>query len=169
MLRDFPGVHRWEETDDVLQNAQLRLNRALGAAQPPTVAELFRLAAAQVRRELIDLARHYSAACGLGANLASPEQSTAEGFEGFETLSSGTGHTHIYSSGSTKSVSSITRLLRLRLLRAWVRRPLRARLPARRDSCCCQPSIIRGRFNSIPLLSALRRTATHPSVLPVPR
>jgi DNA-directed RNA polymerase specialized sigma24 family protein len=30
MLRDFPGVHRWEETDDVLQNAVVRLCRALG-------------------------------------------------------------------------------------------------------------------------------------------
>jgi RNA polymerase sigma factor (sigma-70 family) len=72
MLRDFPGVHRWEETDDVLQNALLRLYRALDEVRPPTVADLFRLAAAQVRRELIDLARHYSGACGLGANLVSP-------------------------------------------------------------------------------------------------
>ena len=33
MLRDFPGVHRWEETDDVLQNAVLRLCRALEEVQ----------------------------------------------------------------------------------------------------------------------------------------
>ena len=25
MLKDYPGVHRWEETDDILQNATLRL------------------------------------------------------------------------------------------------------------------------------------------------
>jgi DNA-directed RNA polymerase specialized sigma24 family protein len=30
MLRDFPDVHRWEETDDVLQNAVVRLCRVLG-------------------------------------------------------------------------------------------------------------------------------------------
>jgi RNA polymerase sigma factor (sigma-70 family) len=71
MLRDFPGVHRWEQTDDVLQNAALRLHRALGEIQPPTVADFFRLAAAQVRRELIDLARRYSGAEGLGAHHAS--------------------------------------------------------------------------------------------------
>jgi RNA polymerase sigma-70 factor (ECF subfamily) len=46
MLRDFPRVHRWEQTDDVLQNAVLRLGRALGEVQPATVAEFFRLAAA---------------------------------------------------------------------------------------------------------------------------
>jgi DNA-directed RNA polymerase specialized sigma24 family protein len=34
MLRDFPGVHRWEETDDVLQNAVVRLCRALGGRLP---------------------------------------------------------------------------------------------------------------------------------------
>jgi RNA polymerase sigma-70 factor (ECF subfamily) len=70
MFHDFPGVHRWEETDDVLQNAVLRLCRALGEVQPPTVADFFRLAAAQIRRELLDLARRYSGAGGLGANLA---------------------------------------------------------------------------------------------------
>jgi RNA polymerase sigma factor (sigma-70 family) len=71
MLRDFPGVHRWEETDDVLQNASLRLCRALAEVQPLTVADFFRLAAAQIRRELIDLARRYSGTEGLGANHAS--------------------------------------------------------------------------------------------------
>ena len=33
MLGDFPGVHRWEETDDVLQNAVVRLCRVLGVAE----------------------------------------------------------------------------------------------------------------------------------------
>jgi RNA polymerase sigma factor (sigma-70 family) len=71
MLQDFPGVHRWEQTDDVLQNATLRLCRALGEVQLVTVADFFRLAAAQIRRELIDLARRYSGTHGLGANHAS--------------------------------------------------------------------------------------------------
>jgi RNA polymerase sigma factor (sigma-70 family) len=74
MLRDFPGVHRCEQTDDVLQNAALRLCRALGEVQPPTVADFFRLAAAQIRRELLDLARHYSGAHGLGANRTGPDR-----------------------------------------------------------------------------------------------
>jgi RNA polymerase sigma-70 factor (ECF subfamily) len=59
MLRNSPAVARWEQTDDVLQNALLRLNRALDSVVPPTAADFFRLAAAQIRRELIDLARHY--------------------------------------------------------------------------------------------------------------
>jgi RNA polymerase sigma-70 factor (ECF subfamily) len=72
MLRDFPGVHRWEQTDDVLQNAVLRLCRAFGEVQPASVADFFRLAATQVRRELLDLARRYSGAhrggvAGLGS------------------------------------------------------------------------------------------------------
>ncbi len=64
MLRDFPGVKRWEETDDVFQNAALRLCRALEEVQPPTAADFFRLAALQIRRELLDLARRYSGALG---------------------------------------------------------------------------------------------------------
>ena len=71
MLRDFPGVHRWEQTDDVYQNASLRLCRALGEVPLVTVADFFHLAAAQIRRELIDLARRYSGPNGLGANHAS--------------------------------------------------------------------------------------------------
>jgi RNA polymerase sigma factor (sigma-70 family) len=70
MLRDFPGVRRWEQTDDVLQNAALRLCRALGEVQPTTVADFFRLAAAQIRRELLDLARRYSGTQGMGAHHA---------------------------------------------------------------------------------------------------
>jgi RNA polymerase sigma-70 factor (ECF subfamily) len=60
MLKDFPGVGRWEQTDDVLQNALIRLDRALKMVVPPTARDFFRLAAAQIRRELIDLARRYS-------------------------------------------------------------------------------------------------------------
>src|SRR3954454_19760024 len=71
MLKDYPGVGRWEQTDDVLQNVLLRLDPALQAVIPPTAHDFFRLAAAQIRRELIDLARHYHGPEGLGANHAS--------------------------------------------------------------------------------------------------
>ena len=71
MLKGFTGVGRWEQTDDVLQNALLRLDRALTSVAPPTALDFFRLAAAQIRRELIDLARHYYGPQGLGANHAS--------------------------------------------------------------------------------------------------
>jgi RNA polymerase sigma-70 factor (ECF subfamily) len=76
MLGAFPGVHRWAETDDVLQNALVRLLRALEAVHPTSAREFLGLAAEQVRRELIDLARHYYGPEGLGANHGSrpPEQ-----------------------------------------------------------------------------------------------
>ena len=71
MLRDYPGVARWEETGDVYQNAMLRLCRALQDVAVPTVRDFYRLAALQIRRELIDLARHYYGPQGAGAHHAS--------------------------------------------------------------------------------------------------
>jgi RNA polymerase sigma-70 factor (ECF subfamily) len=68
MLRDFPGVARWEGTDDVLQNATLRLCRALKGATPESPRSFFNLAAVQIRRELIDLARHHYGPHGMGAH-----------------------------------------------------------------------------------------------------
>ena len=47
MLRDYPGVRRWEETDDIRQGASLRLYRALAEVKPPTPRDFFRLAALQ--------------------------------------------------------------------------------------------------------------------------
>jgi RNA polymerase sigma-70 factor (ECF subfamily) len=68
MLRRFPGVRRWEQTGDVLQNALLRLLRALRQVQPASVRDFFGLAAEQVRREVLDLARHYYGPHGPGAH-----------------------------------------------------------------------------------------------------
>jgi RNA polymerase sigma-70 factor (ECF subfamily) len=68
MLKGYPGVARWEQPDDVLQNALIRLDRALKAVTPATARDFFRLGAAQVRRELIDLARHYYGPRGPGAH-----------------------------------------------------------------------------------------------------
>ncbi|MEM1061296.1 MAG: sigma-70 family RNA polymerase sigma factor [Planctomycetota bacterium] len=66
--RDFPAVSRWEQTDDVFQNASLRLYRALGQVEIEDARHFFRLAATQVRRELIDMARKYQGPQGSGAN-----------------------------------------------------------------------------------------------------
>ena len=68
MLHSFPDVARWVETEDVLQNAMIRLLRALESVQPESTRQFFGLAAEQMRRELIDLARHYYGPEGLGAN-----------------------------------------------------------------------------------------------------
>jgi RNA polymerase sigma-70 factor (ECF subfamily) len=71
MLRRFPGVHRWTETGDVLQNATLRLLRALREVRPANTREFFSLAAEHMRRELLDLSRHFYGPQGLGAHHAS--------------------------------------------------------------------------------------------------
>ncbi len=71
MLRDFPGVRRWEQTDDVFQNAVLRLCRSLEHVVPDSTAGLMRLAARDIRCALIDLARHYGGPEGRGAHHAS--------------------------------------------------------------------------------------------------
>lgn len=59
MLRRYPVVRRWAETNDVLQNALLRLLRSLREIRPTNTREFFGLAALQVRRELLDLVRHF--------------------------------------------------------------------------------------------------------------
>lgn len=68
MLRGFPGVGRWEDTADVLQNALVRLDRALRAVAPGSTREFMGLAAEMLRRELLDLARHYGGRYGHGRN-----------------------------------------------------------------------------------------------------
>jgi RNA polymerase sigma factor (sigma-70 family) len=57
MLRRFPGVQQWEDTSDTLQKALVRLDRALGEVHPTAPRDFLRLAATQIRRELIDLSR----------------------------------------------------------------------------------------------------------------
>jgi RNA polymerase sigma-70 factor (ECF subfamily) len=71
MLKSYPGVHRWAQTDDVLQSALMRLLRALDQVQPASMREFFALTAEQIRRELIDLARHFYGPQGPGAKHAS--------------------------------------------------------------------------------------------------
>jgi RNA polymerase sigma factor (sigma-70 family) len=68
MLRGFPRLRRWEQTDDVLQNAMLRLHHSLSKIRPRSVSEYLGLAATQIRRSLIDLARHHFRAKGDAAH-----------------------------------------------------------------------------------------------------
>ena len=68
MLGRFPDLGRWETTDDVLQNAMIRLHRCLSQVQPESPRHYYNLAATQVRRELIDLTKHHFGPGGLGAN-----------------------------------------------------------------------------------------------------
>jgi RNA polymerase sigma-70 factor (ECF subfamily) len=68
MLRRYPKVHRWEETDDVFVEAVMRLHRALETVQPESPRHFYNLAAIQIRRVLIDLSRRYYGSEGLGSH-----------------------------------------------------------------------------------------------------
>jgi RNA polymerase sigma-70 factor (ECF subfamily) len=71
LLIGYPSVRRWCETGDVLQNASVRLLRSLEQISPADPRQFFGLAAEQIRRELIDLARHFNGPHGVGKNHAS--------------------------------------------------------------------------------------------------
>lgn len=71
MLRGFPNVRRWADTADVFQNAAMRLLRALEQVEVADTRGLFNLATTTIRRELLDLARHFGGPEGVGANHAS--------------------------------------------------------------------------------------------------
>lgn len=70
MLRDYARLRRWEQTDDVVQNALVRLLRALETVTPATLRDFYKLATLQIRRELIDLVRHHFGPQGPGAKHA---------------------------------------------------------------------------------------------------
>ena len=59
MFRHETSLRRWEQTDDVFQVVSLRLYNSLSHLRPKSVAEFFGLATLQIRRSLIDLARHH--------------------------------------------------------------------------------------------------------------
>jgi RNA polymerase sigma-70 factor (ECF subfamily) len=59
MLRGYPTVHAWTETADVLQGSLLRLLNTLRQVEPESTRHFFNLAAVNIRRELLDLARRF--------------------------------------------------------------------------------------------------------------
>jgi RNA polymerase sigma-70 factor (ECF subfamily) len=68
LLGKFAKVRRWDNTDDVAQNAALRLYRALGETVPDSPRGLMGLMAVQIERELIDLARKHAGPMSYAAN-----------------------------------------------------------------------------------------------------
>lgn len=64
MLRRFPNVRRWAESDDVFQGASMRMCRCLEKLQINSTKDFYRLATQQMRRELLDLARHFASSKG---------------------------------------------------------------------------------------------------------
>lgn len=59
MLGKYPNLRRWEQTDDVFQNAAIRLRRSLKKVNPDFPRNFFGLATVDIRRTLIDLCRHH--------------------------------------------------------------------------------------------------------------
>lgn len=65
-------LRRWEQSDDVLQNVQVRLLRCFDQVSISSAREYLALAATNMRRELIDLARHHFRESGSAHNHATP-------------------------------------------------------------------------------------------------
>lgn len=90
LKRSFPQVGRWEQTEDVFQNSSLRLYQAMADVEIVDALHFYRLAALQIRRELIDLSRRYDGPHGLGRHhittraTANDDQSRPPSFEATE-------------------------------------------------------------------------------------
>jgi RNA polymerase sigma factor (sigma-70 family) len=65
LLRDFPRLRRSVDTLDVFQGAITRLLCSLRTVRLTSMRDFFNLAATQIRRELLDLVRHFH--CRVGA------------------------------------------------------------------------------------------------------
>jgi RNA polymerase sigma-70 factor (ECF subfamily) len=78
-LKHFARLARWQESDDVTQEAALKLWGALKDLSPRTVDEFWVIAGEQVRRVLLDLIRHdfgpqrIAAHTEVGLGAAAPE------------------------------------------------------------------------------------------------
>jgi RNA polymerase sigma-70 factor (ECF subfamily) len=79
MLRRYERIRRWEQTDDVVQNVSMRLYRTLESVTPESTRDFFRLASLNIRRELLDLAKHYYGPQGLGTLYASTPDGSTQG------------------------------------------------------------------------------------------
>ena len=72
LMARYPRLRRWEQSDDVLANVHVRLLRCFDRVAVVSACHFLSLAATNMRRELIDLCRHYYGDEGLGTNHATP-------------------------------------------------------------------------------------------------
>jgi RNA polymerase sigma factor (sigma-70 family) len=74
----FPGLRASHDVDSVVDEVWLRLLQATEKAEPPTVADFFRLAAFKVRQVLLDLAdrqrRRWKREMAVGENSAAADR-----------------------------------------------------------------------------------------------
>ena len=79
LLGRFAKVRRWDDTDDVAQNAAIRLHRALGDTVPDDPRGLMGLMATQIQRELLDLARKHAGPMSYASNHESNVRDATDG------------------------------------------------------------------------------------------
>lgn len=92
LLGKFAKVRRWDDTDDVAQNAAIRLYRALAESVPDSPKGLMGLLATQIQRELLDLARKHSGPMSYAANHGTNVRDGSSGGEYIvEGVADGTG------------------------------------------------------------------------------
>lgn len=70
MFARFPRLGRFVDVEDVVQNSLLRLFAACRQFRPTSRRHFYALTAQLIRRELLDLTRHYYGPRGHGMNLA---------------------------------------------------------------------------------------------------
>lgn len=79
MFKKFPRVGRFVDLDDVVQNSVIRLLNAFRKVRPVSTRHFYALTNELIRRELLDLTRHFYGPRGHGTNLASTPVGDAEG------------------------------------------------------------------------------------------
>jgi RNA polymerase sigma-70 factor (ECF subfamily) len=70
MLNGFPALRNLEQTNDVLNRSMISFLRTLEQIRPDSSAHYLRLAAQQIRWQLLDLTRHYFGPHGLATREA---------------------------------------------------------------------------------------------------
>jgi RNA polymerase sigma-70 factor (ECF subfamily) len=70
MVKKFPRVGRFVDADDVTQSSLIRLLAAFRQIRPASRRHFYALANELIRRELLDLAKHYYGPHGAGTRLA---------------------------------------------------------------------------------------------------
>ncbi|MEZ6115308.1 MAG: sigma-70 family RNA polymerase sigma factor [Pirellulaceae bacterium] len=68
MLRGFPAVHRWDETDDICQTVVLELWQVFQDNPPTSMRQFYSYASTRIRWCLLNLVRKYNGSNGIGAN-----------------------------------------------------------------------------------------------------
>ena len=82
MLGGFPNVRPLADTDDVVQNALIRLLNTLKNLRPESTRDFFNLAAVHLRRELLDLSRRVAARPDFRRPVVSPGETHADPLAG---------------------------------------------------------------------------------------